>query len=47
VALPMQRSITRWLAGSAQALGRLAGVAMLAIAIFGIWVDVLPNFGGL
>jgi cytochrome c-type biogenesis protein len=47
VALPVQRGITRWLSGNAQVLGRLAGAAMLAIAIFGIWVDVLPNFGNL
>lgn len=43
VAAPMQRGITRGLAGSSQALGRLAGVLLLAIAAFGLWVDVLPN----
>lgn len=45
-AIPVQRVITRWLAGNSQALGRLAGVLMLAIAAFGIWVDVLPNLRG-
>ena len=43
VAMPMQRGITRWLAGNSQALGRAAGAVMLAIAVFGLWVDVLPN----
>jgi len=43
VAAPMQRGITRWLAGNSQLLGRMAGVLLLAIAAFGIWVDVLPN----
>lgn len=46
VAAPLQRGITRWLAGNAQALGRLAGVLLLVIAAFGIWVDVLPNLRG-
>ncbi len=42
VAAPMQRGITRWLAGNSQVLGRLAGAVLLAIAAF----DVLPNLGG-
>jgi hypothetical protein len=46
VAAPLQRGITRWLAGNAQALGRLAGALLLAIAAFGIWVDILPNLRG-
>ncbi|MDQ3226564.1 MAG: hypothetical protein M3Q50_08045, partial [Chloroflexota bacterium] len=46
VAMPLQRGITRWLAGSAQALGRVAGALLIAIAVFGIWVDVLPNMQG-
>ncbi|MBA2595033.1 MAG: hypothetical protein H0V00_00215 [Chloroflexia bacterium] len=46
VAVPLQRSITRWLAGNAQELGRFAGALLLAIAAFGIWVDVLPNLRG-
>ncbi len=46
VAIPLQRGMTRWLAGNAQALGRLAGALLLAIAAFGIWVDVLPNLRG-
>ena len=46
IAAPLQRALTRWLAGNSQALGRLAGVLMLAIAAFGLWVDVLPNLRG-
>jgi cytochrome c-type biogenesis protein len=46
VATPIQRGLTRRLAGNARALGRLAGVLLLAIAAFGIWVDVLPNLRG-
>lgn len=46
VAAPLQRGITRWLAGNAHVLGRLAGALLLAIAAFGIWVDVLPNLRG-
>jgi cytochrome c-type biogenesis protein len=43
VAIPVQRGVTRWLAGNAEALGRLAGALMLVIAVFGIWTEVLPN----
>ncbi len=46
VALPAQRGITRWLAGNAQLLGRASGVLLIAIALFGFWVDVLPNLRG-
>jgi cytochrome c-type biogenesis protein len=46
VAAPLQRGTTRWLAGNTQALGRLAGVLLLVIAAFGIWVDVMPNLRG-
>ncbi|MBA3416579.1 MAG: hypothetical protein H0U10_15265, partial [Chloroflexia bacterium] len=46
VAVPAQRGITRWLSGNSLVLGRLAGVVMLGIAAFGIWVDVLPNLRG-
>lgn len=45
VAVPAQRIVTRWLAGNSRALGRLAGALMIAIAAFGLWVDVLPNLG--
>lgn len=42
-AMSMQRGMTRWLAGNAHLLGRVSGVLLIAIAFFGIWVDVLPN----
>jgi len=46
VAAPVRRGSTRWLAGNSQALGRLSGALLLAIAAFGIWVDVLPGLVG-
>jgi cytochrome c-type biogenesis protein len=46
VALPAQRGITRWLAGNAQLLARVSGVLLVGIALFGFWVDVLPNLRG-
>lgn len=46
LALPAQRGLTRWLAGNAQLLGRISGVLLIGIALFGFWVDVLPNLRG-
>lgn len=46
VALPLQRAVTRWLAGNSSLIGRLAGALLIAIAAFGLWVDVLPNLRG-
>ncbi len=43
LALPAQRGMTRWLAGNSRVLGRVAGVLMIAIALFGIWADIVPN----
>ena len=43
VASPLQRSATRWFAGNSVMIGRVAGALMLAIAAFGLWVDVVPN----
>ena len=43
IATPAQRGITRWLAGNAQTLGRLSGALLVAIAAYGVWVDILPN----
>lgn len=45
LAMPLQRGFATWLTGNAPALGRLAGALLVAIAVFGIWVDVLPNLG--
>ena len=46
VASPLQRSATRWFAGNSVMIGRVAGAMMLAIAAFGLWVDVVPNLRG-
>lgn len=43
IALPAQRAITRWLAGNSQALERFSGALLIAIALFGIWVDIVPT----
>ncbi len=43
IALPAQRAITRWLAGNSQALERFSGALLVAIALFGIWIDLLPR----
>ncbi|MBA3451404.1 MAG: hypothetical protein H0T18_09355 [Chloroflexia bacterium] len=45
-AMPLQRGLTRWLTGNTRALERIAGALLVAIAVFGIWVDVLPNLRG-
>lgn len=44
LATPLQRGSTRWLAAHAPTLGRLAGLLLIVIAIYGVWVDVLPNW---
>ena len=46
LAVPVQRGLTRWLAGKSQALGRVSGALLLAITALGIWVDVVPNLRG-
>lgn len=46
IAAPVQRHATRWLAGHHRLVGRLAGLVMLAIGLFGVWVDILPNLNG-
>jgi cytochrome c-type biogenesis protein len=43
IAAPAQRGMTRWLAGNSQALGRISGLLLIAIAVFGLWIDVIPN----
>lgn len=43
VAMPIQRGMARWLAGNSLILSRISGALLLAIAVFGIWVDVIPN----
>lgn len=46
IAAPAQRRITRWLAGQHTLVGRLAGIVLVAIGLFGFWVDVRPNVAG-
>jgi cytochrome c-type biogenesis protein len=46
LAASLQRGMTRWLAGNSQLLGRLSGALLVAIAAFGIWVDLLPRVIG-
>ncbi len=43
IATSLQRGLTRTLAGNAQILTRLAGALLVAIAVIGIWVELLPN----
>ncbi|MDQ3411099.1 MAG: hypothetical protein M3509_03175 [Chloroflexota bacterium] len=46
VAAPLQRGVTRGLAGNSRRLGSLAGALLIVIAAFGVWVDVVPNLNG-
>lgn len=43
VAVPLQRGLTRTLAGNAQIHTRLAGALLVAIAVIGLWAELLPN----
>lgn len=43
IATPAQRRLTGWLTNNYSLLGRLSGALLLAIGLFGIWVEVLPN----
>jgi cytochrome c-type biogenesis protein len=45
IAQPIQRRLTAWLAGNHQWIERTSGVLLIAIGLFGIWVEVLPNIG--
>jgi cytochrome c-type biogenesis protein len=42
LAQPLQRRFTRWMSGNYNLLTRASGVLMVAIALFGIYVDLLP-----
>lgn len=46
VAAPVQRLVTEWLTAHYVAIGRLSGVLLIVIAVFGVWTEVLPNLGG-
>ncbi|NNJ09242.1 hypothetical protein EKD04_002755 [Chloroflexales bacterium ZM16-3] len=43
IALPAQRRLTSWLARRHQLLGQISGGLLVAIGLFGIWAEVLPN----
>lgn len=42
-AMPVQRRFTRWMGQNYQLLTRLSGVLLVAIGLFGLAVDVVPN----
>jgi cytochrome c-type biogenesis protein len=44
VTAPFQRHFTRWLTGNYRRLTRVSGLLLLAIGIFGIYADLLPNW---
>lgn len=46
VAVPVQRRVTGWLTSHYVWIGRLSGAMLIAIAVFGIWTEVIPNVNG-
>ncbi len=42
-AIPFQRKFTRWMGQNYKLLTRVSGVLLVAIGVFGLWVDVIPN----
>lgn len=45
LATPLQQRITRALASRYVLINRLSGALLIAVAVFGFWVDVRPNIG--
>ena len=43
IAMPFQRKFTRWMGQNYKLLTRISGVLLVAIGIYGLVVDVLPN----
>ena len=43
IAGPLQRRFTRWMTGNYKLLTRASGALLIAIGLFGIVVDVVPN----
>jgi cytochrome c-type biogenesis protein len=43
LAVPLQRHLTRWLAGRYRLLTRASGLILLGIGLFGLWAEVLPS----
>ena len=46
IAAPAQRQLTGWLTRHYAVVGRLSGVLLVAIGLFGLWVDIVPNLNG-
>lgn len=43
IALPLQRRFTGWMTQNYKLLTRVSGALLVAIGLFGIWVDLVPN----
>jgi len=43
-ALPLQRRATGWLTNNYKTLTRVSGVLLLAIGLFGVWTEILPQY---
>ena len=44
IAMSIQRRFTSWMGQNYKLLTRISGVLLVAIGVFGLWVDVIPNF---
>lgn len=45
VAAPVQRHFMAWMVANQTAITRVAGVLLVLVGLWGIWVEVLPNVG--
>lgn len=43
IAMPVQRRFTGWMARNYKLLTQISGVLLVAIGLFGLWVDIVPN----
>ena len=43
IALPLQKKFTRWMTQRYTLLTRISGALLVAIGLFGVYVDLLPN----
>lgn len=43
IAMSIQRRFTSWMGQNHKLLTRISGVLLVAIGVFGLWVDVIPN----
>ena len=44
IALPVQRRFVGWLARHHQLLNRASGILLIAVGVFGIFTELLPNY---